>query len=168
MLALNRCCNPSLVNSLSIRRLAQQMRHVADNFFGSNNRQKTSFDIQVFNPFASSHRNSTLNQCYRQAEQEKRRAYDERVTEVEHGSFTPLVFLTAGGLEPAANEWIASIISEKEYQNYSKTLFWLRCKLGFSLLRSAVMCLRGSRSFYHHPQLFSTWIGPACLESRIC
>ena len=28
---------------------------------------------------------------------------------------------------------------------------WLRCRLGFSLLHSAIMCIRGSRSSSGHP-----------------
>ena len=71
---------------------------VADNFW-RNNRRKTFF----FNSFAASHRNFSLNQCYRQAAQEKRRAYDDRVGEVEHGCFTPLVLSTASSLWPAVN-----------------------------------------------------------------
>ena len=46
---------------------------------------------------------------------------------------------------------IVSIIAEKQQQPYSRTLFWLRCKLSFSRLRSAIMCLRGARSSFHHP-----------------
>ena len=40
--------------------------------------------------------------CYRRHEGEKRRAYKQRVREVEQGSFTPLVFSTSGGMGRAA------------------------------------------------------------------
>ena len=43
------------------------------------------------------------------------------------------------------------LIAEKKEQPYSLTLFWLRCRLSFSLLRSAIVCLQGSRSSYHQP-----------------
>ena len=36
-------------------------------------------------------------------------------------------------------------------QPYSKMVHWLRCRLSFSLLRSSIRCLRGSRSSIHHP-----------------
>ena len=39
---------------------------------------------------------------YRRHENEKRRAYQQRILEVEHGSFTPLVFSATGGMGPAA------------------------------------------------------------------
>ncbi len=72
---------------------------VADNFWGRD-KQRAFFDVRVFNPFASSYRNTTLSQCYRRNELEKKETiynYDERIQEIEHGSFSPLVFSTAGG-----------------------------------------------------------------------
>ena len=49
------------------------------------------FDVRVFNPLAPSNHRLPLPQCFRSHEKEKRRAYDQRVREVEHGNFTPLV-----------------------------------------------------------------------------
>ena len=43
---------------------------------------------------------------------------------------------------------LAAIIAEKHEKPYSQTMQWIRCRLNFSLLRSASMCLRGSRSSY--------------------
>ena len=56
----------------------------------------------VFNPYAQTHCNTPLAHCYRKHELEKKRVYKERVREVEHGTFSPLVFTTAGGLGPTA------------------------------------------------------------------
>ena len=61
---------------------------------------------------------------------------------------------------------LASLISEKSSQSYSMTLYWLRCKLSFSLLRSAITSLRGSRS-YHRFKFSDTAIDLACAESRL-
>jgi len=44
------------------------------------------FDTSVFSSFAQSHRNTSLSACYKKYEQEKKRAYDKRAREVEHGS----------------------------------------------------------------------------------
>ena len=60
----------------------------ADNFWGRD-RNRAFFDIRVFSPFAQSHRQTSLSQCYKKNELEKKRAYDERIREVEHGSFSP-------------------------------------------------------------------------------
>ena len=84
----------------------------------------------------------------------KRRAYDERVREVERACFSPLVFAATGGMGPTATtvfRKLASMLAEKRSINYSKCLFWLRCRLCFSLLRSAVMCLRGYCSSVGRP-----------------
>ena len=102
-------------------------------------------------------------------EMEKRRAYDERVRKIEHGSFSPLVFSTTGGMGTTAtvvHKRIASLIAEKYEKPYSKTIHWIRCKLSFSLLRSSIMCLRGSRSALHHPANTPD-MDLACSEGRV-
>ena len=70
---------------------------VAENFWG-HNRQKTYFDVRVFNRFCATLSKVPLPQCYRRAELEKKRAYEQRIREIEFGSFSPLVFSTTGGL----------------------------------------------------------------------
>ena len=75
---------------------------------------------------------------------------------IEHGSFTPLVFSASGGMGPTARVFykkLASMIAVEHNKAYSKTLNWMRCRISFSLLRSAVMCLRGSRSSRGRPVL---------------
>ena len=124
---------------------------VAEGFW--NQGQQAFFDVKVFNPLAKTYSSTSLPQCYRRAELEKKRKYEERIREIEHGSFTPLVFSCSGGMGPLATvvyKRIASLISERSNQSYSMTLYWLRCKLSFSLLQSAITCLRGSRSTKHH------------------
>ena len=144
---------------------------VAENFWGRN-RQHAFFDVRVFNPFAQTHLNTPLAQCYRKQEMEKKRTYEERIREVEHGSFSPLVFTTAGGMGTMATvvyKRLASCIAEKHGKPYGKTVHWLRCRLNFSLLRSAIMCLHGSRSACHRPECpwSSDTIDLACAEGRV-
>ena len=145
---------------------------VAESFWGRN-RQRAFFDVRVFNPLAQSYRNTPLAQCYQRNEMEKKRAYDERVREIEHGSFSPLVFTTSGGMGITAAvvyKRIASLIAEKQDKPYSRMIHWIRCRLNFSLLRSAIMCLRGSRSALHRPDsppTTTTNIDLACSEGRV-
>ena len=76
------------------------------------------------------------------------RAYCERIQQVDQGSFTPLVFTTSGGMGPKAicfYSKLAESISEKKQQPRSHVVAWMRCRLSFSLLRSALLCLRGTR-----------------------
>ena len=60
--------------------------------------QCTYFDVQIFNPNAPSYRATQMSACYRRHEREKRRAYEQRLLEIEQGSFTPLVFSTSRGM----------------------------------------------------------------------
>ena len=63
---------------------------------------RTFFDVRIFNSFAASSRSTALAATFRRHEAEKRRAYEERIREVEHGSFTPLVFSSSGGMGKAS------------------------------------------------------------------
>ena len=73
---------------------------VAEGFW--DHRQKAYFNVKVFNPLAPTYSSTSLPQCYRRAELEKRRMYEDRIREVEYGSFTPLIFSCSGGMGPLA------------------------------------------------------------------
>ncbi|XP_063852117.1 uncharacterized protein LOC135095285 [Scylla paramamosain] len=86
--------------------------------------------------------------AHRKNEQEKIRAYGERIQHVDQGSFTPLVFTTSGGMGSKAQCFysrLADLMAEKKHQPRSHVVAWMRCRLSFSLLRSALLCLRGTR-----------------------
>ena len=79
----------------------------------------------------------------------KKRAYGERIREVQHGSFTPMVFSTRGSMGKEASVAIATLaaaLAVKRKEHYSSVMRWLRCCLSFSLARSAIRCIRGSRA----------------------
>ena len=85
---------------------------------------------------------------YRTPEQEKKRLYNHRVIEVEHGTFTPLVFSTSGGMGPEATKLLkhlASRISAKRQENYSDVMSFLRRRIRFDILKTTVISLRGYR-----------------------
>ena len=46
---------------------------------------------------------------------------------------------------------LAGLISEKYDQPYSSILSFIRCKIIFSLIDSAIACLRAPRSAFHAP-----------------
>ena len=121
-------------------------------------RERTLGAVRVFNPFAPSNCNTTLDRCYTKHEREKVRTYRQRVREVEHATFVPLVMSATGGLAKQATNFykrLASLLADKWEQPYSTTLYWLRCSLSFSLLRSAIQCIRGARSSRGHAVKFS-------------
>jgi len=121
----------------------------ASGFWGS--RFQTSFfDVRVFNPYAPSNRSNP----YRQHDNAKRRQYEERVREIEHGNFSPLVFSTSRGMGASTTvtyKRLAFLLSSKWQTPYCKVMSWFRCRLEFSLLHSSIMCLRGSCSSSDHP-----------------
>ena len=111
--------------------------------------ERAFFDVRVFNPCARSNRQTSLQATYKRHEQEKKRQYVQRVREIEHSTFTPLVLSVTGGMGRAATTFykrLATMISEKKETPYSKTISWIRCRLSFSLLRSTIMAIRGTRS----------------------
>ena len=115
--------------------------------------QKTYFDVRVFNPLAPSNRNQSHAATYRKHKLEKKRAYQQRVQEVEHSSFAPLVLSVTGGMGVEASLFykrLSSLLAQKWDITYNKTLCWLRCRLTFSLLRSAIQAIRGARSSVGH------------------
>jgi hypothetical protein len=120
----------------------------ADGFWGGHF-EKTFFDVRVLNPLAPSNTTPTPSACYRRHEKEKQRAYEQRIREIEHASFTPIVLSTTGGMGPIATTFykrLADRLASKWNSSYSQTIGWLRCRLSFSLLRSSILCIRGARS----------------------
>ena len=111
--------------------------------------ERAFFDMRIFNPHAPSNR-QPLSTCYRKHKNIKKRAYEQRVREVEHSSFTPLLVISLiGGLGNTATvcyKRLASLLSSKWDQPYSSTIAWTRCSLSFSFLRSSIQCIRGARS----------------------
>ena len=105
--------------------------------------------MRVCHPNAASYRDLEPQQIYRIHENEKKRLYSERVLDIEHGTFTPLVFTTTGGMGKECLKYhsrLAQLIAIKKGEQDAKTIAWIRTRTSFALLRSALVCLRGSRT----------------------
>ena len=63
-----------------------------------NKAQEAFFDIRVFYPNAPSYHSRGITSISRSQEIEEKKLYGQRIREVEHGVFTPLVFTTSGGM----------------------------------------------------------------------
>ena len=86
---------------------------------------------------------------YKKHENEKKRQYAERVMEIERGTFTLLVCTTTGGMADECVKYrsrLAELIANKNRESYSSAISWIRAKVSFTIVRSAILCLRGSRS----------------------
>ena len=78
----------------------------------------------------------------------KKRAYNDRIINVEHGTFTPLVFSTSGGESPECLKYhqrLAVLLSNRRGENYSQTITYVRRRVRFCILRTTLIALRGFR-----------------------
>ena len=63
------------------------------------------------------------------------------------------MFAATGGMGHEASTFykrLASLLSDKWKEHYAVVLGWIRCRLSFCLLRSAIQCIRGARSSEGH------------------
>ena len=88
-----------------------------------------------------------------------------------HGSFTQLVFTSFGGMSVECNKFykhVSEKISEKRDIPYSMATSWVRTKLSFSLIKTANLCIRGSKSLKQRiTELSDTTIRMAVAETRL-
>lgn len=118
--------------------------------------QMAFFDVRVFNPNAKRYAKQELSKTYQTNEKEKKRLYNERIMQVEHGTFTPLVMSATGGMGRESMKFysrLSELISERRESSYSVVVTWIRRKIVFALMKSIGMCLRGSRSVFNHEKL---------------
>ena len=111
--------------------------------------QKAFCDIRVFNPLAKCHRTKTLAKVHEINEKEKKIKYAQRVLQVEHGTFTPLVFSCFGGMSRECSAFynkVSEKLADKRNISTSDATCYIRTRINFSLIRSLVLCIRGSRS----------------------
>ena len=71
--------------------------------------QVAFLDVRVFNPNANRHVNQSLKKIHEINEKEKKRAYNERVQEIEHDSFTPIVMSATGSMTRECSKFDSSI-----------------------------------------------------------
>ena len=113
-------------------------------------RQRSAFfDVRVCHPNADSYKDLTPKQIYKEHVNEKKRQYAERVMEIEQGTFTRLVFTTTSGMADECVRYhsrLAELIANTKGESYSSAISWIRAKVSFAIVRSAIVCLRGSRS----------------------
>jgi hypothetical protein len=126
------------------------------------------FDVKVVSPFARSNSHRNQVSLMKSAEKAKMREYKERIRDVEHADFNPLVFTTVGAMAPQCQivvKRLAEKISKKQSVNQSIVTGWLRVRLSFALLRTTLMCIRGTRRKRHF--LSDTNIDLAVSQARI-
>ena len=131
--------------------------------------QRAFVDVRVFYPFARSYQNQSLAASMKAMESIKKRKYNARVMNAENGSFTPLIFTTNGGMSKETTRFfsrLAELIADKHSLHYSETSAWVKRKVSFSLLRTASICIRGSRSRKYHVPVEA--VGDAIQSDKLC
>ena len=110
--------------------------------------QTAFFDVRITHVNSLTNESHSTEKIFHIHENEKKRAYNQRIMNVEHGTFTPLVMGTNGGMGKeciAFLQELAKKISLKQNDDYPVVMTWLRTKLSFEILRSTILCVRGSR-----------------------
>ena len=68
---------------------------------------------------------------------------------MEQATFTPLVFSTTGGMAAECKQYhsrLVELLATKKGESYATTMSWISARVSFALLRSALLCLGGSRA----------------------
>ena len=97
---------------------------------------------------SQSNQNKSTEKIFESHENEKKRHYNQRVIDVEQGTFTPLVFGTNGGFGKECDLFIKKLAEKmalKSDESYASVITWLRTDLSFCILKSVNTCVRGSR-----------------------
>ena len=113
--------------------------------------QNAFFDVMVTNADCESQKDTKISTLLKTHEDGKKRNYNRRVMEIEHGTFTPLIFTTSGVMGYECEKYhktLAAKLSEKKGEKYEDVMRYLRLKLSFLALKSTLLCVRGSRSTF--------------------
>jgi len=107
------------------------------------------FDVKVFNPLAKSYMNQSLEAAFSNNEKKKKRLYNNRIIQIEKGTFTPVVLSSLGGLGVESSRFLSKVIdlvTQKKSLEKSVVAHYIRTKISFELVRSQIACIRGARS----------------------
>ena len=103
--------------------------------------------MRVCHPNADSFRDIDPDHMFTQRETEKKRQYANRVLELEQATFTPLDFSTTGGTAGECERYhgrLPELVATKKGESYATTISWIKPRVSFALLRSALLFLRSS------------------------
>ncbi len=118
--------------------------------------QNSFYDVCVTNADCKSQRNSTVKSILRSHEQRKKREYNRRVIEVEHGTLTPLIFTTSGVMGQECLKFhkvLAEKLSSKSGERYDEVMRCMRVNISFLAVKGTLLCLRGSISFKQNKEV---------------
>ena len=106
------------------------------------------FDARVTHVNSRSNQGKYTVTIFKEKENEKKRKYNQRVMDIEMGTFTPLVFGTNGAMGLDCQNFLRTLankLSTKNNEPYASVISWLRIQLSIAILRSVHRCVRISR-----------------------
>ena len=106
------------------------------------------FGVRVTHVNSRSNHGKHTATIFKEQENEKKRKYNQKVMDVELGTFKPLVLGTNGGMGLDCQNYLrffGNKLSSKNKKPYANVISWLRIQLSFAVLRSVHRCVRGSR-----------------------
>ena len=116
-------------------------------------RGETFFDVRVTHVNSTCNQNKSTESIFMEHEKEKKRKYQQRVIDVEMGSFIPWFLVRTEEWGKNANfsrlSNLADKLSRKNGESYASAISWLRTRISFEILRSVHTCVRGSRTPFH-------------------
>ena len=130
---------------------------------------KAFVDVKVFNPLGKANMSKPLKSAYRANEAMKKRSYNERILQIEHGTLMPLIFSSFGGAGFEADRFLKKLnekLAEKLDESLSIVTNYTRIKYSFALLRTTLLCIRGSRSHKLSANMKEIDVSLAVSESR--
>ena len=99
-------------------------------------------------PNSPTYEKKDMEQIYKAHEMRKMKKYNNRIIQVEKGTFTPLIYSTNGGWGPQATRYhkrLAEKLSQKRGEDYAAIMCYMRTRIRFSILRSTLIAVRGER-----------------------
>ena len=116
--------------------------------------QRTFMDIRVTNLLSESYLKMPIDKVLLKQEEEKKRAYLERVRDLEASTFTPLVFSANGGMAAECAMWMKRVIinyAKRNGMGIPDATRLVRSRVAFALVRANTLCLRGTKIAPYKP-----------------
>ena len=95
------------------------------------------------------YQNKPTSEVFKEQQDQKKHKYQQRVLDVEEGSFTPSVFGNNGGMGNRCQHFLKHLthkIAQKDTEPYNTVIAWLTMQISFNLSRSVQDYMRGSRT----------------------
>ena len=120
--------------------------------------QSAFFEFRGCHPLAQSYIKKDPEALFESVRKTRAREYKQRISDVDCGSFTAMVFTSTGAVGPCMDRAIKSLsfrLADKSKEAPSHVIGIVRARFAFANARSALICLRGSRNRWSSGRSFT-------------